>query len=102
MLSSTRLGSMRIIFTSSGADRISTLVISPLRQTELWVGIHERLARYRRLGLLTAIHLTGTDSIGRTSTMYRWRVVLVALTSRCLASLRVSLNTGSCGVKATV
>src|SRR6478735_5698607 len=102
MVSSTRLGSTRIIRTSSGVDRVRIEVIRPPRHTELWVGMHDRLARYIRLGLLTAIQRTGTDSIGRTSVMYRRRVVLVGSTWRCRASFRLSRNTGSCGVKAMV
>ena len=102
MVSSTRLGSIRIIRTSSGVARVRTEVISPPRHTELCVGMHEWLARYIRLGLLTAIQRTGTDSTGRTSTMYRTRAVLVGLTWHCRASFRLSLNTGSCGVKATM
>src|SRR5260370_39901582 len=100
MVSSTRLGSTRIIRTSSGVDRVRIEVIRPFRQTELCVGMHERLARYIRLGLLTAIQRTGTESPGRTSTMYRCRAVLPGLTPRCRADFRLSLNTGSCGVKA--
>src|SRR5689334_12097719 len=102
MVSSTRLGSTRIIRTSSGVDRVRIEVISPPRHTELCVGMHDRLARYIRLGLLTAIQRTGTDSIGRTSVMYRRRAVLPGLAWCCRASFRLSLNTGSCGVKPMV
>ena len=63
-VSSTRFGSTRIMRTSSGVARIRIEVISPLMQVELWVGMQDRLARYRRLGLLTSMHLTGTDPTG--------------------------------------
>src|SRR5580658_9060060 len=46
-------------------------VISPLTHVELCVGMQDRLARYRRLGLSTWMQRTGTLGTGRTSVMYR-------------------------------
>ncbi len=68
-VSSTRLGSIRIIRTSSGVARTRIEVIRPLIQVELWVGMHDRPARYRRLALLTSMHRTGTDGICLTAAM---------------------------------
>jgi hypothetical protein len=55
---------------SSGVARSSIEVINPLTQVELWVAMHDRLARYRRLGLSTWMQRTGTDLMGRTAVMY--------------------------------
>jgi len=62
-------GVVIVAMARSGSQWARIEVISPFRHTELCVGMHDRLARYIRLGLLTAIQRTGTDSIGRTSTI---------------------------------
>src|SRR5260370_37117253 len=95
MVSSTRLGSTRIIRTSSGVDRVRIEVISPFRQTELCVGMHERLARDIRLGLLTAIQRTGTQATRRTSTKDRYHAVLPGFAPPCRVALRLRPYTRS-------
>ena len=68
---------------------------------ELCVGIQLRLARYMWSALSTCTQRTGTLGTGRTSVMNRVRATAPSLTV-CRASLRVSRNTLSFGVKVTV
>ena len=70
-------------------------------RVELWVGIHERPARYMCSALSTCTQRTGTLGIGRTSVMNRQRVVGGAPVA-CRASFRVSRNTLSAGVNVTL
>ncbi len=103
--SSRMVISFRLISRLNKTDVIPDLTdaarqISRAR-AELWVGIIDRLARYRLSGASTWTHRTGTLGTGRTATITRWWVSRVGLrrpaAAVCIALARKYGTRHRCG-----
>ncbi len=98
MLSSTRLGSTRIIRTSSGVARVRIEVISPLRQTDLPDPVAPAI---RMCGILArlATRTRPSTSLPRPTTIGWWSLTAVCDLS---TSPRLTISLSAFGISTPI